>query len=82
MATVIVPASQPFMRSGQGNEEERDRQQRAIRLDNHRLPAGSYRCCQGCMKTLDWGRVQHRRGGRSSIIGRTNNGFMEPLDAD
>jgi hypothetical protein len=73
MATVIVPASQPFMQHGQATKKNAIGSS-AIRLDNHRLPAGSYRCCQGCMKALDWGRdVLHRGGGSPwSIIGPTN----------
>ncbi len=62
MATVIVPASQPFMRSTARATKKNAIGSSAIRLDNHRLPAGSYRCCQGCMKTLDWMRkMPHRR---------------------
>jgi hypothetical protein len=41
MATVIVPANQPFIRSTARARKKKAIGNSAIRLDSHRLPAGS-----------------------------------------
>ncbi|MNI95185.1 hypothetical protein D3C73_1534190 [compost metagenome] len=64
MATVMVPAIQPFMRSTARAMKKKAIGSSAIRLDNHRLPAGSYTCCQGCMRALDRNRRFPTRWGR------------------
>ncbi|MCY1451939.1 hypothetical protein D9M71_688300 [compost metagenome] len=63
MATVIVPASQPFMRSTASAMKKKAIGNSAIRLDSQRLPAGSYSCSQGCMRILDKGEGGPPEGG-------------------
>jgi len=67
MATVSVPASQPFMRSTARATKKKAIGSSAIRLDTQRLPAGSYSCGQACID----GSHQERTGVRAVTTART-----------